>query len=95
LNNIDISYLIVKLYFHHPKHQNTTIKTTTQSPKSKNQTESDNSTWKLKPFAAARLDPTYHDYQLGMDVEPFCRNKNGSHFWLSAAKPEHELKVGF
>ncbi|KAI6224837.1 hypothetical protein M3Y95_00794600 [Aphelenchoides besseyi] len=80
----------IQLHFQRPKRPIANLKAKAETSKPKNLTETENET--TKPGVSARLDPTYRDYQLGMDVEPFCRDKNGTHFWLSADRPEYELK---
>uniref|UniRef100_A0A7E4W7N4 EGF-like domain-containing protein n=1 Tax=Panagrellus redivivus TaxID=6233 RepID=A0A7E4W7N4_PANRE len=48
----------------------------------------------LRPRILAVLDPSYTDFRVGIDVEPFCDAKGpkaGEHFWLTAQNPQHEL----
>lgn len=47
-----------------------------------------------EPRITARIDRDFSGYEVGVDLEPFCstdRNQ-GSHFWLSAKEPSHEIK---
>uniref|UniRef100_A0A915CX85 Vitellogenin n=1 Tax=Ditylenchus dipsaci TaxID=166011 RepID=A0A915CX85_9BILA len=45
------------------------------------------------PKLIMRLDPQFKNYEVGVDVEPFCNpTPNGSHFWLNKDKPSKELK---
>lgn len=63
-------------------------KSTTPAPD-----DSENQLAPQEALIIAQLDPTYNDYQLGVDVEPFCRSREATHFWLSAKQPEYALKV--
>ncbi|KAI1733078.1 hypothetical protein Ddc_01989 [Ditylenchus destructor] len=69
-------------------------------PPSRNSTEhgGDNSTHLAEeeqiPRVSMRLTSEFKDYEIGIDVEPFCdpHSYNGSHFWLTKDKPTRELR---
>ncbi|KAI1726616.1 hypothetical protein DdX_03338 [Ditylenchus destructor] len=69
-------------------------------PPFRNSTEhgGDNSTHPAEeeqvPRVSMRLTSEFKDYEVGIDVEPFCdpHSYNGSHFWLTKDKPTRELR---
>ncbi|CAD5218985.1 unnamed protein product [Bursaphelenchus okinawaensis] len=78
-NTIGHAVKPIQVEVHFPKKTNSTD----------SKTISDNSS--TKPTAKVKLNPQFHKYKVGVDLEPFCNQKNGTHIWLDADRNEFRL----